>query len=303
MGKKEPVYTLMVVPHANNPTLSWQFPLRWVRIIGLALATLACFSLILSFNYQQAKIAAKEFKQLATEFQEQQLQFLVIAKQAEELEKDMATIRDLDDKVRTMMHLTPKSASLDNVASEPEGVAERLPVASRGGLATTILRTQLGLQATRESLPAGEGALQGLTKDIALQQARDKATPSIWPTNGRITSNYGYRRSPFGYGSQFHAGIDIGARRGTPIYATADGKVEFAGYKSGYGYMVQIYHGYSHSTLYAHMSKLGTRSGKNVSKGELIGYVGSSGWSTGPHLHYEVRINGKTVNPRPYMNR
>lgn len=303
MEKEEPMYTLMVIPHANSPTLSWQFPLRWIRIIGLALSILACFCLVLSFNYQQARIAAKELKTLACEFQEQQQQFLVIAKQAAQLENDIAAIRELDETVRDMMKLSPKRTSTETSSANEYLLATRLPTASRGGLSATILRTEIGLQAVRELLPDSKDVLQNLTKDIASQQAKERATPSIWPTSGRITSSYGYRLSPFGYSRQFHSGIDIGTKRGTPIYSTADGTVKFAGYQSGYGYVIHVSHGYGYTTVYAHMSKLAARAGQSVKRGDVIGYVGSSGRSTGPHLHYEVRVNGNTVNPWPYMNR
>ena len=303
MKKEEPMYTLMLISHAKSPALSWQFSLKWVRMLGLALTVLVCLSLVFSFNYQQAKIAAKELRVLAGEYKEQQQQFLAIAKQAAELEQDIAAVRELDETVRDMMHLSPKQASLEASGVSNTAVAFRLPTASRGGLSATILRTQMGLQAVRELLPDSKNVLENLTEDIATQQAKERATPSIWPTSGRITSRYGYRLSPFGYGRQIHTGIDIGTKRGTPIYATADGTVKFSGYQSGYGYVIHVYHGYGYTTVYAHMSKLGARCGQSVKKGDVIGYVGSSGRSTGPHLHYEVRVNGKTVNPWPYMNR
>jgi len=300
---EEQVYTFMVIPHANSPTLSWRIPLKWIRSLGLILSILACFGFVFAYSYQQARLAALELKVLSDEFQEQQKLFLAIAKQAEELENDIAAIRELDETVRTMMKLKPKQSEEDNSAATAQATALRLPTPSRGGLATTILRTEMGLQMVREAIPASKDALQDLTKDIAAQQAKERATPSIWPTSGRITSSYGYRLSPFGYGRQFHSGIDIGASRGTPIYATADGKVTFAGYQGGYGYVVFISHGYGYSTVYAHMSKIAARAGQSVQRGDVIGYVGSSGRSTGPHLHYEVRVNGSTVNPWPYMNR
>ena len=300
---KEQVYTFMVIPHTDSPTLSWRMPIRWIRIIGLSLSILACFGFVFAFNYQQARLAAEELRVLSDEFQEQQQLFLVIAKQAEELENDIAAIRELDETVRDIMKLKPKQSELQTTSADQQVAALRLPTPSRGGLAATILRTEIGLQTVREAIPASKDALQTLTKDIETQQAKERATPSIWPTSGRITSSYGYRLSPFGYGKEFHSGIDIGAPRGTPIYATADGKVEFAGYQGGYGYVVHISHGYGYTTVYAHMSKTAARAGQSVKRGDVIGYVGSSGRSTGPHLHYEVRVNGSTVNPWPYMNR
>ena len=209
----------------------------------------------------------------------------------------------MDETVRNMMHLAPKESDNKSEEVNPQPDFQRLAMASRGGLSATLLRTEENLQTVRELLPASQNNLAKLTKTIAAEQAKAERTPSIWPTHGRLTSRFGYRLSPFGRGRQFHAGIDLGAARGTPICATAKGTVQFAGYQSGYGYVVYINHGYGYTTVYAHMSKLGTRAGKTVGKGEVIGYVGNSGWSTGPHLHYEVRVNGKPVNPLNYLGK
>lgn len=117
----------------------------------------------------------------------------------------------------------------------------------------------------------------------------------IWPTSGRVTSEYGYRWG------RLHAGIDIGAPTGTPIRAAQAGEVIFSGTQSGYGNTVVIGHGGGFSTLYGHQSRIAARDGQQVARGEVIGYVGSTGRSTGPHLHFETRVNGSAQNPRNYL--
>lgn len=132
---------------------------------------------------------------------------------------------------------------------------------------------------------------------------RLRITPSIWPTDSRkVTSTFGYRRDPFTWKPSLHTGIDIGAGYGAPIYATADGTVTDAGYDRYQGNAVTINHTQGVRTRYMHMSKILVKAGDKVSKGEIIGKVGSTGRSTGPHLHYEVIKNGKLVDPKPYMN-
>jgi murein DD-endopeptidase MepM/ murein hydrolase activator NlpD len=118
-----------------------------------------------------------------------------------------------------------------------------------------------------------------------------------WPVNGRITSYFGYRYHPILHFSRFHAGVDFGARWGSPIVAAADGQVAAAGWAGGYGRQVRIAHGGGIVTSYSHMSEIVAQPGSFVHAGQLIGYVGSSGLSTGPHLHYEVRRMGQPVNP------
>lgn len=126
--------------------------------------------------------------------------------------------------------------------------------------------------------------------------------PSIWPIEvGEVTDTFGGRRDPFGGGSEFHSGQDIRAPRGTPVYASANGVVTLAGTQSGYGNVVVVDHGNGLTTRYAHLSEIEATLGQEIRRGELIGLVGSTGRSTGPHLHYEVRINDVAVNPGHYL--
>ncbi|MFN9716705.1 MAG: M23 family metallopeptidase, partial [Sphingomonadales bacterium] len=128
------------------------------------------------------------------------------------------------------------------------------------------------------------------------------SVPSRMPLEGAsLTSGYGMRTHPVLGGRRQHAGIDLAAPTGPPVYATADGVVGRAEWYSSYGLYIAIEHGAAMQTRYAHLSRLAVAAGDNVKKGDLIGYVGSTGRSTGPHLHYEVRIDGQAVNPIPYM--
>lgn len=128
-------------------------------------------------------------------------------------------------------------------------------------------------------------------------------TPSIWPASGAITSGFGWRNPPIEDGSELHQGIDIAVEIGTPVVATADGEVVKSGLAGGYGNLVQINHGNGIETLYGHNSQLAVSVGQKVKKGQVISYVGSTGVSTGPHIHYEVRVNGTAINPMKFMVR
>jgi murein DD-endopeptidase MepM/ murein hydrolase activator NlpD len=131
---------------------------------------------------------------------------------------------------------------------------------------------------------------------------RGISVPSRMPLEGAaLTSGFGMRTHPVLGGRRQHHGIDLAAPTGTPVYATADGVVGRADFYSSYGLFIAINHGASMETRYAHLSRLAVTAGDTVKKGDLIGYVGSTGRSTGPHLHYEVRVDGLAVNPIPYM--
>jgi len=136
---------------------------------------------------------------------------------------------------------------------------------------------------------------------IANKHNSAKATPSIWPVSGRITSYFGYRVAPLQTASEYHTGLDIANEPGTPVYATADGVVRYAGWASGYGLSMVLDHGFAYSTLYGHFSELTVKEGAQVKRGQMIGRVGSTGTSTGPHLHYEVWVDGMPANPMKYL--
>ena len=125
--------------------------------------------------------------------------------------------------------------------------------------------------------------------------------PSIWPVEGRVTSSFGEREDPFNGEGAFHAGLDISAPSGTVVRATADGLVDSAAMVNGYGRQVIMDHGHGVHTIYGHLAGMLVVGGQHVSRGQIIGYVGQSGRSTGPHLHYEVRINNVPVNPHKYL--
>jgi murein DD-endopeptidase MepM/ murein hydrolase activator NlpD len=146
---------------------------------------------------------------------------------------------------------------------------------------------------------------RNLYADIQKYKKRLLNIPAITPLNSDsyyISSYYGYRTDPFTNEQRYHSGIDLAANRGTPVYATGNGKVIYAGYSyGGYGNLIKIDHGYGLVTVYAHLDKIHIKKGDNIERGQRIGAVGSTGRSTGPHLHYEVQKNNQPVNPLKYM--
>ncbi|HUR49479.1 MAG TPA: M23 family metallopeptidase [Acidimicrobiales bacterium] len=167
-------------------------------------------------------------------------------------------------------------AALDGRIREFQGLMAQM-AASDAGLSSLIRQREA-------SSSIGSGVVGGVS-----------SKGLIWPTSGRVTSEYGYRWG------RLHAGIDIGAPTGTPIRAAQAGEVIFSGTQNGYGNTVVIAHGGGFSTLYGHQSRIAARDGQQVARGDVIGYVGSTGHSTGPHLHFETRVNGSAQNPRKYL--
>lgn len=155
------------------------------------------------------------------------------------------------------------------------------------------------------SLAALEGKMNQLERNIRAYEnvLRERGyTPSLWPVFGKLESGFGGRRNPFGGSSfEFHSGQDIDAEMGAPVVAGASGKVTFVGWQNGYGQLVVIDHGGGLTTRYGHLSHIDVAQGQQVERAQFIGRVGSTGRSTGPHLHYEIRINDEPVNPLQYL--
>ena len=153
------------------------------------------------------------------------------------------------------------------------------------------------LLAMDQKLNEQAASMQALMSDVDRQLAINNAKPDMWPIEGKISSKFGYRKNPFGAGVEFHNGLDIANKTGTKIYAAGTGVVTFAGYKSSWGNLVMISHGYGYVSIYAHCSEILVKEGQEVEKGDLIATVGSTGRATGPHVHYGIQLDGEWIDP------
>jgi len=165
-----------------------------------------------------------------------------------------------------------------------------------------ILKTGFGstdraLAVLSELLGAMSSRLDSVRDGVERRHALAAATPSIWPVAGWLTSSYGTRTDPFNDEKSFHPGLDISADYGAPVLATADASVVSAGYNGAYGNMVVLDHGFGITTKYGHLSRIAVMESQSIKRGDVIGYVGSTGRSTGSHLHYEIWMNGRLTNP------
>ncbi len=164
-------------------------------------------------------------------------------------------------------------------------------------LATSLTSPEDTFGVLRSLLRGLEARLSTVRRDVERQEALAGATPSIWPAHGWLSGTFGRRSDPFTGSPAFHQGLDISADRGQPVYATANGAVGSASYSGEYGNLVVINHDFGLSTRYGHLSRFNVKAGDNVKRGDVIGFVGSTGRSTGSHLHYEILVNGRLINP------
>ncbi len=236
----------------------------------------------------------------ATALQQQNASFRAMTS---ELTKQVESVQTAVSDLAQKAPLDPDSARA--LAKLPASVRTR---AMGGGTTSTpIARSVLSptLASPEDTFGTLRDLLGRLTSRLELAQGDlDRraellgATPSIWPAQGPLSATWGSREDPFGgAANEFHTGIDIQADRGQPVVATADGTVESAGWNGDYGNMVSIDHKFGLVTRYAHLSSFSVRPGEHVERGEVIGLIGSTGRTTGPHLHYELLVNGQLTNP------
>lgn len=307
MGPKnrKKIYTVMIIPHSEKSTLTFNIPLWCVQVIGFITVGIVVTALVFTGSYHTMKARVAQLQKKYKDYKILREQLDYFAGETEKLQEKMKMLEKLDTDIRTIMKNDPAIAKINKNMEEHRTEAV---MASRGGsdrsnrYITAQEKIAENLQVMSLEMQNRESSLTELKSAVTEREARLQATPSIWPVkNPRITSKYGYRRSPFGWRREFHHGIDLATYYGAPIYATADGVVVFAGWKSGYGRTIIISNKYGFTTLYGHNSKNLVKKGDIVKKGDVIARVGNSGRSTGPHLHYEVHVNGKYINPMEYL--
>jgi murein DD-endopeptidase MepM/ murein hydrolase activator NlpD len=295
-------YTLMFVPHHGKHVVSLRIPIRGLKYTAAALCVLLVLTIGTFVNYRHAVNVANvekvELEKLRQVNATQNTQLEQLAKATASLQEDMTRLNRLDADLRRMIN------SEDMPATSRSGAVRPAPgFNGQGGPAvkpqvSDLISLVEELQATAKSR---EVSLQSLQGALVERNSRLSATPSIWPAGGEVTSRFGWRGSPWGWGNDWHPGLDIANDYGTPIVTTADGVVVFSGWYGGYGNMVQVDHGYGVVTVYGHCAQSLVNVGDKVKKGATIAYMGSTGYSTGNHVHYEVRVNGTAVNPANFL--
>lgn len=311
--------TLNLVPHSRGSVRSFRFPriVLFLLSIGLLgyLVSITYFYYNYLDRYQQARTTIVELQELKVENMALKTGLNQVVKETEEMKKVLLELEKKGADIEALISDTsidePQMQTRNLVLFNYQLFDDNInPLGGGGELLETdgfelLSRIRGELRMLRMELPLQETALDGLEHDVEDYNALARATPTGWPLNddgkGYVSSNFGLRKDPVTNQTSFHEGLDIGVWYGTPVIATADGKVTFADWKGSYGRVVYIDHGYGFLTKYAHNSKLVVQQGEMVKRGDIIAYSGNSGKSTGPHLHYEVRINGVPKNPRDFV--
>jgi murein DD-endopeptidase MepM/ murein hydrolase activator NlpD len=271
--------------------------------IGLYLLTFGLLCTIFFLcDYIQVRKKTFELNQLRQQTQEQKSKIHFFASKIEDLEKRLSRLKDFDKRIRIIANL--------------EKGQETKPVMGMGGPSASDIREKLRAEKNEMGLAqqmrtdierleseatSQEESLSELEKLLQSKKDMLAHTPSIWPAHGWVTSGFGFRTNPFTTLTQMHEGLDIANRIGTPVIAPSDGIVSDTGKDSAYGNFIVISHGFGINSRFLHLNRILVRPGQRVKRGDKIAEVGTTGKSTGPHLHYEVRVNGIPVNPLRYI--
>ena len=284
-------YILFVARDAEGQLRKIPSPLHYLYVF-LAGALIGMTSITgMAGSYARMLFKVASFNQLRTEKKALQTRYTQLEQVNHEKDIQVASLGSIANEVSVIYGLKPNSKLLaDNEHPlKPEQV-------------NNTINELYALRSSALTGAAAAGLSMGLTRRASLSDWVAATTaPTLWPVMGPITGPFGGRIDPFNGEGAFHSGVDISCNYGQPIMAPADGVVTYAGFYSGYGRMIVVDHGNGITTRYGHLSGFAVADGQMLRKGQVIGYVGMSGRSTGAHLHYEVRINDTPVNPHKYL--
>lgn len=302
--KKNPFFTVMIIPHTEHGPKSIRIPVSLIRILSMALILALMYSFMWMYHYTYLKNEYHSLKVVQDENQmiidEYSKDYLTLYQDIKTLKEKMMAMQELEQEIRVKNGFDPTKSYF---SKQNQSVLSKIEDKSKMTASTLqIQETKETVETLKEAIPEKKESLNELIQLLENKNETLSSVPSIYPTVGRITSRFGYRRDPFTGRSKFHEGIDIANAVGTPIYSTADGVATFSERNGGYGNQIIINHGNGFVTVYAHNYKNLVGVGDIVKKGQLIAYLGNTGRSTGPHLHYEIRKNGKVINPINYFN-
>jgi murein DD-endopeptidase MepM/ murein hydrolase activator NlpD len=285
-------FTILIIPEGSHRVR--RFALRLSALKWTAAGAACCLLVLVGLTIfaVRANFDRNDYERLREQARVHQQEMGQLVAKLETLRKELVVMAQNDAKVRVMNKLTkPKADLLGGVGGPAVGDE---PVDNLTSLQRQIddLRREVDLRRVSQE------EIQGFLND---QRSLLGSRPAGWPARGWVTSDFGVRRDPFDGQRRMHEGLDIATRTGTPVVATAAGIVREVGAEPGYGKLVVIDHGYGFSTAYGHNSRILVKVGQRVKRGDLIATAGNTGRSTGPHVHYEVRLNGMPVNPQKYL--
>jgi murein DD-endopeptidase MepM/ murein hydrolase activator NlpD len=292
-------YTVLVVSDHSQAVRTFRIDRGWTRKARWIAGGAAFFAAVTFGHYFSLLGRAAENRVLKEENAQLRSQILLVQEKVAHISSTLDRVERFDAKLRnavTELQDPDRKLAVGPVSAVASGVGGPPPASQESAASLPDRLAVLEREATRQESSLGE--LQEYFDD---QRSLLASTPSLWPARGWVTSDFGSRLDPYTAERVMHRGMDIATPHGHPIVSPSDGTVVFAGTENGYGKVLVLDHGYGVKTRYAHVSEFFVKTGDRVRRGGKIAAVGSTGRSTGPHLHYEVRVNGLPANPRKFI--
>ncbi len=303
---KNKFYTIMVVPSATSRVKTIKVSGKLMNTVVSLVAVLTLGSGYFVYDYVSVKGQMSELERLRTETRSQRLKLNAFAQQIIDVEKEMNRLRKFDSVIRGVFDLdgtptTSPSARAGGMGGSRNEALEANPELLEGKINSLSRQMEKDLDRLKGETSTREASLGQLVQFLQEKRSLMRATPSVWPVKGLLTSNFQRRVDPFTGRLERHMGLDIATNEGVPVIAPADGVVVKVDREAGLGRTLTIDHGFGFATRYGHHSKVVVADGQRVKRGQIIAYVGNTGRSTGPHLHYEISRNGVPVNPADFI--
>jgi len=295
-------FSILIFGHKTSKTRHFRIHKKTFRV-GLYLAAFGLLSTIFFLcDYIQVRKKSFELSQLRQETETQKSQIHFFSSKIEDMEKQLSKLKDFDKRIRIIANLEKGQETTPNMGmGGPSSSDLREKLRAEKDEKGLLQQMKTDIDRLKSEATSQEESLSELEKLLQTKREMLVSTPSIWPVNGWVTSGFGFRMNPFTGLTQMHEGLDISNRVGTLVIAPADGIVSDTGKDYGQGNVVVISHGFGMTTRYNHLNKIFVKAGQKVKRGDKIAEIGMTGKTTGPHLHYEVRVNGIPVNPVRYI--
>jgi peptidase M23-like protein len=297
-------WTVMVIPHGAGASRSLSISFTALRLVGGVCVVVAAFLLASVIGVLKQSVDIARADRIDRENQALAREVAVLGQKVGTLSDTLSVIAHRDEQVRLVAGLEPLDPGVQRAGiGGPAGAwSERDELLEGGQAGREAVRVRLNLDALLRRANVLSTSFREAADSLQSHMQRLAATPSIMPTEGFLSSNFSMvRYHPILHENRPHEGIDISAQYGTPIIAPAAGHITRVGWENGYGLTVEITHGYGVVTRYAHMSRTAVAVGQTVRRGDRLGFVGSTGLSTGPHLHYEVVVDGRATDPLRFV--
>ncbi|OGS20327.1 MAG: hypothetical protein A2252_07840 [Elusimicrobia bacterium RIFOXYA2_FULL_39_19] len=293
--------TIIVIPHSTTTPVRKTFTLSFILFMLTFWTGITVWATVITTNnadYWRIRLDREVIK----------FKLMFFANELKKSQELLAQVKDKDGQLRELLDMKSKKAivtdeNLNKGGPTPEEQAYLEKYLENKVHEVSVKELYYQTKELQKETEQQLASAEEINSFISYQKKLYKSTPNTWPCNkDRITSPFGFRIHPITGRYEYHTGIDIDGSKNSPIHSVADGNVKYSGWSQGYGNLVIVNHGYNYQTYYAHLNKIQVKEGEKIKRDQIVGLMGETGTTTGVHLHYEIRLNDKSINPAKFLD-